>query len=158
MLEDRVGLLEAQLSSPIQPSDREELHSRTQRAEARRIPTSRQDQSIRTSPSNRLTLGLGVLSSVAAAEPHYFGSSSGLSLAHFVEAAIECGTSTGSEVSLPLLADRPFPNHAPLIQNARGSDSSAESGQQIHQGLFGECTSTVPFPRPSRTLGNASPS
>jgi hypothetical protein len=58
-----------------------------------------------------LTHGLGLLSSCAAAEPHYFGFSAGLSLAHFVQVAIVSGTNS-ADVSLPLLADRPFSNLA----------------------------------------------
>ena len=62
--------------------------------------------------SGGLALGLGVLSSCAAAEPHYFGFSAGLSLAHFVQVAIDSnGNST--DVSLPLLTDRPFSKQAP---------------------------------------------
>jgi hypothetical protein len=58
-----------------------------------------------------LAHGLGLLSSCAAAEPHYFGFSAGLSLAHFVQVAIDSGDSSAN-VSLPLLADRPFSNQA----------------------------------------------
>jgi hypothetical protein len=58
-----------------------------------------------------LAHGLGLLSSCAAAEPHYFGFSAGLSLAHFVQVAIDSG-SNSADVSLPLLADRPFSNQA----------------------------------------------
>jgi hypothetical protein len=62
--------------------------------------------------SGQLALGLGVLSSCAGAEPHYFGFSAGLSLAHFVQAAID---SAGNpvDVSLPQLADRPFSHQVP---------------------------------------------
>jgi hypothetical protein len=58
-----------------------------------------------------LAQGLGLLSSCAAAEPHYFGFSAGLSLAHFVQVAIDSG-SNSADVSLPLLAERPFSNQA----------------------------------------------
>jgi hypothetical protein len=58
-----------------------------------------------------LAHGLGLLSSCAAAEPHYFGFSAGLSLAHFVQVAIDSGNSS-ADVSLPLLAERPFSNQA----------------------------------------------
>ncbi|KAK5462813.1 hypothetical protein LTS15_002525 [Exophiala xenobiotica] len=145
MLEDRVGLLEAQLGSPIQPSDRYELHTTTHPPGVHQISTSRQDQAIRTSPSNRLTLGLGVLSSVAAAEPHYFGSSSGLSLAHFVQAAIECGTSTESDVSLPLLADRPFSNHAPLSQTPPAPIPAPKVGSKFIRAYLASVHPLYPF-------------
>lgn len=145
MLEDRVGLLEAQLGSPGQPSGREEPHTPTHPPEAHQVSKSRQEQSIRTSPSNRLTLGLGVLSSVAAAEPHYFGSSSGLSLAHFVQAAIECGTSTGSEVSLPLLADRPFSNHAPSSQTPLAPIPAPKVGSRFIRAYLASVHPLYPF-------------
>ncbi|KAK0391830.1 hypothetical protein NLU13_1329 [Sarocladium strictum] len=62
--------------------------------------------------SGQLALGLGVLSSCAGAEPHYFGFSAGLSLAHFVQVAIDSGGNP-VDVSLPQLADRPFSHQVP---------------------------------------------
>ncbi|SCN76727.1 related to transcription activator protein acu-15 [Fusarium fujikuroi] len=62
--------------------------------------------------SGQLALGLGVLSSCAGAEPHYFGFSAGLSLAHFVQVAIDTGENP-VDVSLPQLADRPFSHQVP---------------------------------------------
>ncbi|KAF5985068.1 transcription activator acu-15 [Fusarium coicis] len=62
--------------------------------------------------SGQLALGLGVLSSCAGAEPHYFGFSAGLSLAHFVQVAIDSGENP-VDVSLPQLADRPFSHQVP---------------------------------------------
>lgn len=89
------------LSSPEDPSPRRPLPSREAPVDRRAAP---------------LAQGLGLLSSIAAAEPHYFGFSAGLSLAHFVQVAIDSG-SNSADVSLPLLADRPFSNHA-LNSNA----------------------------------------
>ncbi|KAF4501870.1 transcription activator acu-15 [Fusarium agapanthi] len=65
-----------------------------------------------TERSGQLALGLGVLSSCAGAEPHYFGFSAGLSLAHFVQVAIDSGENP-LDVSLPQLADRPFSHQVP---------------------------------------------
>ncbi|KAF4416058.1 transcription activator acu-15 [Fusarium acutatum] len=65
-----------------------------------------------TERSGQLALGLGVLSSCAGAEPHYFGFSAGLSLAHFVQVAIDSGENP-VDVSLPQLADRPFSHQVP---------------------------------------------
>ncbi|KAF5586090.1 transcription activator acu-15 [Fusarium subglutinans] len=65
-----------------------------------------------TERSGQLALGLGVLSSCAGAEPHYFGFSAGLSLAHFVQVAIDSGENP-VDVSLPQLADRPFSHQLP---------------------------------------------
>ncbi|EPE04411.1 zinc c6 transcription factor [Ophiostoma piceae UAMH 11346] len=62
--------------------------------------------------SSGLVTGMGLLSSCAAAEPHYFGFSAGLSLAHFVQVAIDFGSTSSDVVSLPLLTDRPFSNQA----------------------------------------------
>ncbi|KAI1619410.1 fungal-specific transcription factor domain-containing protein [Exophiala viscosa] len=145
MLEDRLGMLEAQLGSPSQVSEREELHSLTQPSRARHNPTLLTEQPTRSSPSNRLTLGLGVLSSVAAAEPHYFGSSSGLSLAHFVQAAIESGTHDGSEVSLPLLADRPFSNHAPSSQTPLAPIPAPKVGSRYIRAYLASVHPLYPF-------------
>lgn len=74
-----------------------------QHHEAEPLPAAR-------TSSGHLASGLGLLSSIAAAEPHYFGFSSGLSLAYFVQAAIDSGSTTSAEYSLPSLADRPFAN------------------------------------------------
>ncbi|KAF5721577.1 transcription activator acu-15 [Fusarium mundagurra] len=65
-----------------------------------------------TERSGQLALGLGVISSCAGAEPHYFGFSAGLSLAHFVQVAIDSGDNP-VDVSLPQLADRPFSHQVP---------------------------------------------
>ncbi|KAF5559282.1 transcription activator acu-15 [Fusarium phyllophilum] len=65
-----------------------------------------------TERSGQLALGLGVLSSCAGAEPHYFGFSAGLSLAHFVQVVIDSGENP-VDVSLPQLADRPFSHQVP---------------------------------------------
>ncbi|OAA59761.1 Transcription factor [Niveomyces insectorum RCEF 264] len=72
----------------------------------------RPDEPLAEQPGSRLVTGMGLLSSCAAAEPHYFGFSAGLSLAHFVQVAIDFGSNTSSDVSLPLLAERPFSNQA----------------------------------------------
>lgn len=74
-----------------------------------------------------LALGLGVLSSCAAAEPHYFGFSAGLSLAHFVQIAIDSnGNST--DISLPLLADRPFSKRPPKANATSADPPSFQTG------------------------------
>jgi hypothetical protein len=103
MLEERVLHLEGMLSTAEQAVQH--------RPPAEDLPS----MSLRGEPSMRhgqpLALGMGLLSASAAAEPHYFGFSAGLSLAHFVQVAIET-SSNSSEVSLPLLADRPFSNQA----------------------------------------------
>jgi hypothetical protein len=72
-------------------------------------PQTQPDEPAEERHAEPLARGLGLLSSCAAAEPHYFGVSAGLSLAHFVQVAIDSG-SNSADVSLPLLADRPFSN------------------------------------------------
>ncbi|KAF5639364.1 transcription activator acu-15 [Fusarium sp. NRRL 52700] len=123
-LEERVRQLEANLAmddtSTIQVPSTGNLRSRT----TARFPATTQSESpAPTSPeitevtsgperSGQLALGLGVLSSCAGAEPHYFGFSAGLSLAHFVQVAIDSGENP-VDVSLPQLADRPFSHQVP---------------------------------------------
>lgn len=74
-----------------------------------------QDFSPPATSSGHLATGIGLLSSCAAAEPHYFGFSSGLTLAHFLEAAIAPSNGT-SGINLPSLADRPFSKQIPTAQ------------------------------------------
>lgn len=91
-----------------------------------------QDRTAGGSSGGRLALGLGVLSSCAAAEPHYFGFSAGLSLAHFVQVAIEAGHDS-ADVSLPLLADRPFSNQSPSANATIASLPTFEAGANYLQ-------------------------
>jgi len=92
----------------------------------------------------RLALGLGVLSSCAAAEPHYFGFSAGLSLAHFVQVAIESGHDF-ADVSLPLLADRPFSNHSPSANATIASLPTFEAGAKYLQAYISLVHPLYPF-------------
>ncbi|KIW16527.1 hypothetical protein PV08_06582 [Exophiala spinifera] len=149
MLEDRVGTLEARLSS-VEPSQLQYLEDLNDDAPPQsrfdnHPRTTRPQQTTTSPPSNSLTLGLGVLSSVAAAEPHYFGSSSGLSLAHFVQTAIDSGPNIGSQVALPLLADRPFSNHAPSSQTLPASLPTAKSGCVFIKAYFTSVHPLYPF-------------
>ncbi|CAK7231663.1 hypothetical protein SCUCBS95973_007994 [Sporothrix curviconia] len=94
------------------PSYVKALEERVRELEARQgSVTSPERQN--TPAGDRLVTGMGLLSSCAAAEPHYFGFSAGLSLAHFVQVALDFGSVTSADVvSLPLLTDRPFANQA----------------------------------------------
>lgn len=78
------------------------------------MPSSHQIPAAASSPGH-LASGIGLLSSCATAEPHYFGFSSGLNLAHFVEAAVTANNEA-SDINLPLLADRPFSKQIPTAQ------------------------------------------
>lgn len=92
----------------------------------------------------RLALGLGLLSSCAAAEPHYFGFSAGLSLAHFVQVAIDFG-SNSSDVSLPLLADRPFSNQALGADTTLASLPSFKTGASYIRAYLSVVQPLYPF-------------
>jgi hypothetical protein len=91
------------------------------------IPPHR-SPAVASSPGH-LASGIGLLSSCATAEPHYFGFSSGLNLAHFVEAAITTGNGT-SDISLPLLADRPFSRQIPTAQTPLASAPTHSAGSK----------------------------
>lgn len=94
------------------PSYVKALEARVKELEEARSPTTAMDGPP-TEGGDRLVTGMGLLSSCAAAEPHYFGFSAGLSLAHFVQVALDFGSVTSADVvSLPLLTDRPFANQA----------------------------------------------
>jgi hypothetical protein len=116
-MEERVRQLEARLSVSEQNFERELLDHDPNSPEL--FNPRRQHQSGSSYPAvgrhtdrvPGLAHGLGLLSSCAAAEPHYFGFSAGLSLAHFVQVAID-SESSSADVSLPLLAERPFSNQA----------------------------------------------
>lgn len=82
------------------------------------------------SPDPKLAQGLVVLSSCTVAEPHYFGTSAGLSLAHFVQVAIDASNHS-SDLSLPLLADRPFSDQAPQADVLPASLPSFEEGAAL---------------------------
>jgi hypothetical protein len=118
MLEERVGTLESRLKGSEPTQSVGHLH-RPENGHSTLLPAVRPLQqhpehlSTPTTSSGHLASGLGLLSSIAAAEPHYFGFSSGLSLAYFVQAAIDSGSTTSAEFSLPSLADRPFSNQVP---------------------------------------------
>lgn len=100
---------------------------RGQMATPSSIPPQRSP--VATSSSGRLASGIGLLSSCAAAEPHYFGFSSGLTLAHFVEAGISADNGH-SDISLPSLADRPFSKQVPTAQTLPAPTPAQHIGRQ----------------------------
>jgi hypothetical protein len=91
-----------------------------------------------------LANGLGLLSSCTAAEPHYFGFSAGLSLAHFVQVAID-SRNNPAEVSLPLLADRPFANRALNADTAPAMLPSFKTGARYIQAYLSIIHPLYPF-------------
>lgn len=116
-------------SSPEHPSPRQQP------------PTQEAPVERRTAP---LAQGLGLLSSIAAAEPHYFGLSAGLSLAHFVQVAIDSG-SNSADVSLPLLADRPFSNQALNANTTLAKLPSFKTGASYVQAYLSLVHPLYPF-------------
>ncbi len=150
LLEERVGMLEGRLSSldPSQADDHladRERPSRPSAAPAAWSSSSMRESTARITSTNRLTNGLGVLSSCAAAEPHYFGFSSGLSLAHFVQAAIDTENGTESEVSLPLLADRPFSSQIPTSRTPLAPLPSTRTGSRFIRAYLSTVHPLYPF-------------
>lgn len=124
-MEERVRQLEATISSGIQ---RPVLDTSTSSASTVEINSPQPRSAEPVVPRHAgLANGLGLLSSCAAAEPHYFGFSAGLSLAHFVQIAIDSGNNS-VDVSLPLLADRPFSNHALTAKTALAQIPSFTTG------------------------------
>ncbi|ERS95309.1 uncharacterized protein SPSK_01523 [Sporothrix schenckii 1099-18] len=122
------------------PSYVKALEARVKELEGR-SPTSTDKPETGTPASSaggdRLVTGMGLLSSCAAAEPHYFGFSAGLSLAHFVQVALDFGSVASEDVvSLPLLTDRPFANKA-LNQAPNQADTAVPAS------LPAPCTGTA---------------
>ena len=106
----------------------------------------------RGNPSNSLAAGVGLLSSCATAEPHYFGTSSGLSLAHFVEAAVQDGKEQG-ELSLPSLVDRPFSSQVPDAKTPLAALPAAAEGARYIQAYLQAICPVYPFLGPDELLG-----
>ena len=111
-----------------------------------------QPQLVRENPSSNLAAGVGLLSSCATAEPHYFGTSSGLTLAHFVEAAVQDGRQQG-ELSLPSLVDRPFSNQIPDAKTPLASLPAAAEGLRYIQAYLQSIYPVYPFLGPNELLG-----
>lgn len=124
MLEERIASLEGQNASP-----NKDMETTNEVSITRNNESSRSTNPVRG--SSQLTLGFGVLSSCAASEPHYFGSSAGLSLAHFMQIAMESGRQTGSQISLPILADRPFANQLPNAETPLATLPSYSIGKRF---------------------------
>jgi hypothetical protein len=148
-MEERVRQLEAKLSVNEQQN--------FQRDVLDHVPNSSEASSSRYQPGGPeqtreghgervpgLAHGLGLLSSCAAAEPHYFGFSAGLSLAHFVQVAIDSG-SNSANVSLPLLADRPFSNQALNANATLAKFPSFRTGASYIRAYFSLVHPLYPF-------------
>jgi hypothetical protein len=107
------------------------------------MPSSHQVAAVASSPGH-LASGIGLLSSCATAEPHYFGFSSGLNLAHFVEAAVTANNDA-SEINLPLLADRPFSKQIPTAQTPLASVPAASVGSRYIRAYLSSIQPLYPF-------------
>lgn len=140
MLEEKIAALEIQLAStpmtpgqtPIMPAS---VYNQNSTPNIR--PTAAEPA--------RLASGFGVLSSCAASEPHYFGFSAGLSLAHFIQVAIDAGKSATSQVSLPALADRPFSNQIPTEQTRPAKLATYSEGRLFIQAYLSTTHRIYPF-------------
>jgi hypothetical protein len=139
MLEERIAVLEGRSGSAA--STRNETITTGSHAYS---DDSVQDPSPNPEP-NPLTLGFGVLSSCAASEPHYFGFSAGLSLAHFMQIAMDSGKHVGSQVSLPMLADRPFSNQLPTAQTPLASLPTYADGSRFIKAYLSTTHRLYPF-------------
>lgn len=148
-LEERVGELEARLRSvdPSQADDHlaDDMHNdtQTQIATPSSIPSTHQVPAMASSPGH-LASGIGLLSSCATAEPHYFGFSSGLNLAHFVEAAVTANNEA-SEINLPLLADRPFSRQIPTAQTPLAPVPISSIGNRYIRAYLASIQPLYPF-------------
>jgi hypothetical protein len=99
---------------------------------------------VTVSPPGHLASGIGLLSSCATAEPHYFGFSSGLNLAHFVEAAVTTN-SEASEINLPLLGDRPFSKQIPTAQTPLAPIPTSPIGNRYIRAYLASIQPLYPF-------------
>lgn len=148
-MEERVRQLEAKLSVNEQQNFRDDVLDRGPNSPE--VSSSRyqlggpeQTRGGRGERVPGLAHGLGLLSSCAAAEPHYFGFSAGLSLAHFVQVAIDSG-SNSADVSLPLLADRPFSNQALNANATLAKFPSFKAGASYIRAYFSLVHPLYPF-------------
>lgn len=107
------------------------------------MPASHQAPAVASSPGH-LASGIGLLSSCATAEPHYFGFSSGLNLAHFVEAAVTTNNEA-SEINLPLLADRPFSKQIPTAQTPLAPIPTSSIGNRYIRAFLSSVQPLYPF-------------
>jgi hypothetical protein len=110
-MQERVRQLEAKLSVNEQQNFRDDVLDHGPNLPE--VPSSRyqlggpeQTRGGRGERVPGLAHGLGLVSASAAAEPHYFGFSAGLSLAHFVQVAIDSGSNSADVTSS---ARRPTP-------------------------------------------------
>ncbi|KAI5195832.1 hypothetical protein AUEXF2481DRAFT_4886 [Aureobasidium subglaciale EXF-2481] len=144
-LEDRVGILEARLRDvdPSQASDHMDTNDQTTPQMTTPSSVPGQPSSL-PAPTTGLASGMGLLSSCAAAEPHYFGFSSGLTLAHFVEAAIGSG-SNASAINLPSLADRPFSHQVPTAQTPQAPVPTRSLGSKMIKAYLSTVHPLYPF-------------
>jgi hypothetical protein len=107
------------------------------------MPSTHQGPAVASSPGH-LASGIGLLSSCATAEPHYFGFSSGLNLAHFVEAAVTANNEA-SEINLPLLADRPFSKQIPTAQTPLSPVPASPIGSRYIRAYLSSIQPLYPF-------------
>lgn len=140
-------MLEARLRSvdPHQVSD-EPTSRRNGTRDSIATPASipSQEFSPPATSSGHLATGIGLLSSCAAAEPHYFGFSSGLTLAHFLEAAI-APSNGASEINLPSLADRPFSKQIPTAQTPSAPVPTDRTGAKYITAYLSNVQPLYPF-------------
>ena len=145
-LEEKVRRLEARLINDP-GKGRQDLDVQSNCPEARSINDDITTQPTPSSiaPANNLAAGVGLLSSCATAEPHYFGSSSGLTLAHFVEAAVQFNNGEERELSLPSLVDRPFSNQVPDAQTPPAPLPSPAEGYRFIEAYMRTIHPIYPF-------------
>lgn len=139
MLEERVATLEARpiATDPVSAAEcPPEQHEHVEDA-SNTVPNG-------PTSSGHFAAGVGLLSSCAAAEPHYFGYSSGLTLAHFVEAAIE-SNDTPTNVSLPILADRPFSSQIPTSRTPLAPVPTKANGGRFIRAYLATIHPLYPF-------------
>ncbi len=137
-LEDKVAQLERRLSSssPTQSHD----HLLNQHA----VLEGTQPE---TNPimSSKLVHGVGFLSLCATAEPHYFGPSSGVSLAQLMETAVYEKLQPLSMSGLPSPEDRPFASHSPTARTRMAPLPSLEKGAQFIEEYLERIHTNFPF-------------
>jgi hypothetical protein len=159
MLEERLRHLESKVnsnvdaSSQLSPPQSASLYHQQELQDMqppKSVGQSSPDASVQAgetpeqSSGGGLALGVGLLSSCAVAEPHYFGSSAGLSLAHFVQVAIDIGGSS-ADLSLPMLADRPFSSQAPNAKTSPAPLPSFKTGARYIRAYLSNAHPLYPF-------------
>lgn len=147
-LESRVAWLETQLGAANPSQSRDHLSgdgSATRASSAVENSTSSSPVTTRLDNTPNLANSVGLLSLHAAAEPQYFGVSSGVSLALMIETAVYEKARPSSSLSLAPETDSPFSTSSPRGQTTIAPLPSLEQGTSFIDAYLSHIHPQFPF-------------